>query len=69
VRVQDKDDSQGRLVRAHVPPGTPIRKGNRSFTFGDLMIGWRVHVTGTGMPSTGALCEIMATEVKIQDDK
>ncbi len=57
------------LFECDVPPGTPIRKGNTSYTFDQLATGWRVHVKGTvvALLSTGA-CRVTASEVKVQQD-
>jgi hypothetical protein len=57
------------LFDCDVPPGTPIRKGNTSYTFDQLQVGWRVHVKGTvvALLSTGA-CQVTASEVKVQQD-
>jgi hypothetical protein len=32
-----------------VPSGTPIRKGNKTSTLAQLQVGWRVHVSGSGL--------------------
>lgn len=51
-----------------VPDGTPIRKGNTSYTFGQLGIGWQVHVKGTVQGLVGGTCRVVASEVKVQQD-
>jgi hypothetical protein len=45
---------------------TTIRKGNKTFTFDDLQLGWRVHVKGTGLGLVGTDCQVDASEVKVQ---
>lgn len=52
-----------------VPEGTPIRKGNKTYGFGELSSGWQVHVKGTaqGLSATGA-CKVTASEVMVQRD-
>jgi hypothetical protein len=45
---------------------TSIRHGNTSFGFADLKIGDHVHVSGTGLGLSGAVCRVAASEVKIQ---
>lgn len=51
---------------------TQIRKGNRTYGFAQLAVGWRVHVTGTaqGLKSTtgGNVCRVTASEVKVQNN-
>jgi hypothetical protein len=49
-----------------VAAGTPIRKGNTSYTFAQLQTGWRVHVKGTNVGLSGAACQVQASEVKVQ---
>lgn len=51
-----------------VDGGTRIRKGNTTYTFGDLQTGWRVHVKGTGLGTTGGTCQVDADEVKVQQN-
>ena len=57
------------LYDCTVPAGTPIRKGNTSYTFDQLAVGWRVHVKGTaqGLATTGA-CQVTASEVIVQQN-
>jgi hypothetical protein len=61
VAQQGKGD-----FRCFVSASTRIRKGNRSFTLDDLRVGDRVHVSGTGRGSSGDVCEVDASEVKLQ---
>ena len=51
-----------------VAAGTPIRKGNTSYTFAQLQTGWRVHVKGSTLGPTGAACHVQASEVKVQNN-
>jgi hypothetical protein len=48
--------------------GTRIRKGNTSYTFADLQSGWRVHVSGDGLGSSGGVCQVDAREIKVQQN-
>jgi hypothetical protein len=52
----------------NVAAGTPIRKGNTSYTFAQLQTGWRVHVKGTNIGLSGAACQVEASEVKVQNN-
>jgi hypothetical protein len=61
VEQQGKGD-----FRCFVSTSTRIRKGNRSFTLDDLRVGDRVHVSGTGRGPSGDVCEVDASEVKLQ---
>jgi hypothetical protein len=63
VTQQGKGDYQ-----CFVSAGTPIRKGNATYTFDQLQEGWRVHVKGTGLGESGDLCLVEASEVKVQQD-
>lgn len=60
------------LYECLVPSGTPIRKGNATYTFAELMVGWRVHVKGTAQgfkPTAGGeVCQVTASEVKVQNN-
>ena len=49
-----------------VSASTRIRKGNRSLTLEDLAVGSRVHVSGTGLGIVGGVCEVDASEIKLQ---
>jgi hypothetical protein len=51
-----------------VASGTPIRKGNTSYTFAQLQTGWRVHVKGSTLGLSGAACHVQASEVKVQNN-
>jgi hypothetical protein len=61
VMQQGKGD-----YRCVVSPSTRIRKGNRSLTLDDLKIGSHVHVSGTGRGSSAGVCEVDASEIKLQ---
>jgi hypothetical protein len=63
VRQQGKGD-----YLCTVSGTTPIRKGNRSYTFAELQTGWRVHVKGTVTGLVGSACGVSASEVKVQQD-
>ncbi len=52
--------------RCFVSPSTRIRKGNRSLTLDDLAVGARVHVSGTGRGASAGVCEVDASEIKLQ---
>jgi len=56
------------LFECQVPDGTPIRKGNTTYTFTHLQVGWRVHVKGTAQGFVGGACSVIASEVKVQQD-
>jgi hypothetical protein len=63
IAQQGKGDFQ-----CFVSAGTPIRKGNTTYTFEQLQPGWRVHVSGTGLGESGDLCLVQASEVKVQQN-
>lgn len=63
VAQQGKGDFQ-----CFVSAGTPIRKGNTTYTFDQLQTGWRVHVKGTGLGESGGVCLVQASEVKVQQN-
>jgi len=63
VTQQGKGDYQ-----CFVSAGTPIRKGNTTYTFEQLQPGWRVHVKGTGLGESGGVCQVQANEVKVQQN-
>jgi hypothetical protein len=43
-----------------------IRHGNTAMIFSQLAIGNRVHVSGSGLGATNAMCEVMAEEILVQ---
>jgi len=63
VAQQGKGDYQ-----CFVSGGTRIRKGNTTYTFAQLQTGWRVHVKGTGLGASGALCQVQADEIMVQQN-
>jgi hypothetical protein len=63
VRQQGKGDFQ-----CDVSASTRIRKGNTTYTLAQLQPGWRVHVSGQGLGSSGAQCRVRADEIKVQQD-
>jgi hypothetical protein len=63
VAQQGKGDYQ-----CFVSAGTRIRKGNTTYTFDQLATGWRVHVKGTGLGASGALCQVQADEIMVQQN-
>jgi hypothetical protein len=50
-----------------VSASTKIRKGNKTFTFDDLKVGDRVHVSGRGAGMNGGACVVDAEEIKLQN--
>jgi len=54
------------LFDCQIPGGTPIRKGNTSYTFAQLLPGWRVHVKGTATGLAAGVCQVTASEVVVQ---
>jgi hypothetical protein len=61
VRQQGKGD-----YHCVVSASTRIRKGNRTLTLDDLGLGSRVHVSGTGRGDSAGVCEVDASEIKLQ---
>jgi hypothetical protein len=51
-----------------VSGGTRIRKGNTTYTLSQLQVGWRVHVSGSGLGESGATCRVAASEIKVQQN-
>jgi len=49
-----------------VSASTSIRKGNTTYTFAQLQVGWQVHVSGQGLGQSGSQCHVAASEVKVQ---
>jgi hypothetical protein len=47
--------------------GTSIRKGNKSYSFGQLQNGWRVHVKGDSQGSSGGACSVASREIQVQN--
>jgi hypothetical protein len=62
-------NQQGKgLFACTVGSSTTIRKGNTTYKVTDLKAGWRVHVSGTGMGLSGDVCNVSASEVKVQQN-
>lgn len=62
-------NQQGKgLYACEVSGATRIRKGNTTYTFSQLLLGWRVHVSGTGLGESGGMCRVAADEVKVQQN-
>ncbi len=61
-------DQQGKgEFLCEVSGNTRIRKGNTNFTFEQLQVGWRVHVSGTGLGESSGRCRVQADEIKVQN--
>ena len=54
------------LFECQIPSGTPIRKGNTTYTFTQLQPSWQVHVKGTAQGLTNGACQVVANEVMVQ---
>jgi len=52
--------------QCEVSGSTRIRKGNTKYTFEQLQVGWRVHVSGTGLGESRGRCRVQADEIKVQ---
>jgi hypothetical protein len=61
VRQQGKGDFQ-----CQVTDSTTIRHGNTHLTLADLKVGNHVHVSGTGLGSLNGVCQVNASEIKLQ---
>ena len=62
-------DQQGKgLFACAVSGGTRIRKGNTTYTLAQLQVGWRVHVSGSGLGESGGTCRVAANEIKVQQN-
>ena len=57
----------GRDNVAETDSGTRIRKGNTTYTFADLQVGNRVHVSGRFLGLSGSVCRVDADEIKLQN--
>jgi len=53
-------------VVCEVSSGTSIRKGGQQLTLANLQAGNHVHVSGTGLGSSGGMCMMNAQEIKLQ---
>jgi hypothetical protein len=56
----------GRDNVAQVDGGTRIRHGNTTYTFDQLQVGWRVHVSGRFLGLAGTVCNVDADQVMVQ---
>jgi hypothetical protein len=65
ITVFQKGGVKGAYV-CQVSDTTRIRKGHTTFTLAQLQLGWRVHVSGTGLASSGTSCQVQADEIKVQ---
>jgi hypothetical protein len=61
-------NQQGKGLFACEVGSATIRKGNTTYTLAQLTTGWRVHVSGTGMGLSGNVCNVSASEVKVQQN-
>jgi hypothetical protein len=61
-------NQQGKGLFACEVGSATIRKGNTTYTVAQLTTGWRVHVSGTGMGLSGTVCNVSASEVKVQQN-
>lgn len=60
-------NQQGQGLRqCFVGSGTTIRKGNKNYNFSELQVGWRVHVKGPSLGSSGGMCQVQAQEIMVQ---
>ena len=59
-------NQQGKGLFACDVSGARIRKGNTTYAIGDLKQGWRVHVSGSATGLSGSVCNVSASEVKVQ---
>jgi hypothetical protein len=59
-------NQQGKGLFACEVGSARIRKGNTTYTLAQLTTGWRVHVSGNGMGLSGNVCNVSASEVKVQ---
>ena len=61
-------NQQGKGLFACEVGSASIRKGNTTYTLAQLTTGWRVHVSGNGMGLSGDVCNVSASEVKVQQN-
>jgi len=60
-------DQEGHgLFQCLVSASTQIHHGNRKVAFADLHVGDHVHVSGSGLGSSGGICQVKADEIKVQ---
>ena len=61
-------NQQGKGLFACEVGSASIRKGNTTYTLSQLQTGWRVHVSGTATGLSGNVCNVSASEVKVQQN-
>ncbi len=61
-------NQQGKGLFACEVGSASIRKGNTTYTLAQLQTGWRVHVSGTATSLSGNVCNVSASEVKVQQN-
>jgi hypothetical protein len=61
-------NQQGKGLFACDVSGARIRKGNTTYAIGDLKQGWRVHVSGSATGLSGTVCNVSASDVKVQQN-
>ena len=61
-------NQQGKGLFACEVGSATIRKGNTTYTLAQLQEGWRVHVSGTATGLSGNVCNVSASEVKVQQN-
>jgi hypothetical protein len=61
-------NQQGKGLFACEVGSATIRKGNTTYTLSQLQPGWRVHVSGTAAGLSGNVCNVSASEVKVQQN-
>ena len=61
-------NQQGKELFACEVGSASIRKGNTTYTLAQLQEGWRVHVSGTATGLSGNVCNVSASEVKVQQN-
>ena len=61
-------NQQGKGLFACEVGSATIRKGNTTYTVAQLTTGWRVHVSGTALGLSGNVCNVSASEVKVQQN-
>src|SRR5258707_931356 len=61
-------NQQGKGLFACEVGSASIRKGNTTYPLAQLQTGWRVHVSGTATSLSGNVCNVSASEVKVQQN-
>jgi hypothetical protein len=60
-------DQEGHgLFQCQVSVSTEIRHGHKTLQLSDLHVGDHVHVSGSGLGSSGGVCQVQAAEIKLQ---